>query len=79
MGGDEDRGKPLAERVRILDQEDRTLNNLPYMSFILNKGDGAFNTLEVPVSIVEDGTPECLSRGVRFGDINGGKLSNISS
>lgn len=76
-GGDEDKGKPLDELIRILDPEDRKLNNLPYMSYQINKGDGSFDAWYNAVKIVEDGTPECLSRGVRFGDINGDGLDDF--
>ena len=77
LGGDENKGKPLNELIRILDPEDRKLNNLPYMSYQLNQGGGSFDRLYRPVTIVEDGTSECLSRGVRFGDVNGDGLDDF--
>jgi hypothetical protein len=76
-GGDEDRGKPLDELIRVLDVEDRTLNNLPYLSFMLNNGDGSFGPAYTPIQIVSQGTPECLSRGVRWGDVNGDGLDDF--
>ncbi|KAL1597932.1 hypothetical protein SLS60_008420 [Paraconiothyrium brasiliense] len=77
LGGEENNGKPLDEFIRILDPEDRKLNNLPYMSYQLNRGGGTFDDAMIPVRIVEGGTPECLSRGVRFGDINGDGLDDF--
>jgi hypothetical protein len=73
----EDNGKPLDEFVRILDPADRGLNSLPYMSFQTNTGNGIFDRRYTPVDIVQQGTPECLSRGVRFGDINGDGLDDF--
>lgn len=60
------------EFIRVLDPEDRALNNLPYISYEVNQG-GVFGQGYIKIDV----GPECLSRGVRWGDVNGDGLDDF--
>ncbi|KAF2438288.1 carbohydrate esterase family 3 protein [Karstenula rhodostoma CBS 690.94] len=79
---------PFEDLVMILDPEERTVRNLngrpgdSYMQYKSNAGRlaeaGEQHGFQwIKVNILEDGTPECRSRGVRFGDVNGDGLSDF--
>ncbi|KAF2713128.1 carbohydrate esterase family 3 protein [Pleomassaria siparia CBS 279.74] len=65
--------QPLDELIRVLDPGDRKLNQLPYLSYLTNTGDGVFGKQWTSIDI----GPECLSRGVRWGDVNGDGLDDF--
>ncbi|KAL1599455.1 Glucan endo-1,3-alpha-glucosidase agn1 [Paraconiothyrium brasiliense] len=80
----DDADYPRDEFIMILDPADRAFMKSKkadssfsnYMQYRYNYGDGEFGDWE-PVDIIGQGTPECLSRGVRFGDINGDGLDDF--
>jgi lysophospholipase L1-like esterase len=65
--------QPLDEFIRVLDQEDRAKNNLPFASYHTNKGDANFEQVPVPIDVGQ----ECASQGVRWADINGDGLDDF--
>lgn len=73
------------ELILILDAADRAHmaskkgGTFPtaYMQYRYNYGGGEFDTVWNEIDIVGQGTPECLSRGVRFGDVNGDGLDDF--
>ncbi|KAJ4295166.1 Glucan endo-1,3-alpha-glucosidase agn1 [Kalmusia sp. IMI 367209] len=76
----DDTDYPRDELILILDPADRAYvlgGKMSYLQYKYNYGDGEFDTSWTPIDIVGQGTPECLSRGVRFGDINGDGLDDF--
>ncbi|KAL1612344.1 hypothetical protein SLS60_000570 [Paraconiothyrium brasiliense] len=73
------------ELIVILDPEQRAYNSkksskaLPkaYFQYRYNYGNSELDEHWTDVDIVGQGTPECLSRGVRFGDVNGDGLDDF--
>jgi hypothetical protein len=65
--------QPLDEFIRIMDQEDRAKNNLPFASYHTNKGDANFEQVPIPIDVGQ----ECASQGVRWADINGDGLDDF--
>lgn len=76
------------ELILIMDPADREFANangdhiFSYFNYLPNNGDPYYYMDDATISwqdvdIVGQGTPECLSRGVRFGDINGDGLDDF--
>jgi lysophospholipase L1-like esterase len=65
--------QPRDELIRVLDPEDRKGNDLPFLSFYRNRGDGYFYKTPTTFEVGQ----QCLSSGVRWGDVNGDRLDDF--
>lgn len=77
--------QPYNAFILIMDPADRafakasgkTFGYFNYMPNNYASGSSGFGDSWLEIDIVGQGTPECLSRGVRFGDINGDGLDDF--
>jgi lysophospholipase L1-like esterase len=64
---------PWDELIRVLDQEDRRADNLPFVSYFTNKGHGNFDKVSTTIEVGQ----ECSSQDVRLADFNGDGLDDF--